>query len=170
MVSLIGMRMKLRRSRNKIFFINEKTKNLVFSFFVCIFATNIKYNSNMYTENKKITDVLELAKNFTPKEWAEFLHLSRKFRKADLPDYENPISTSTDARDLLNILVQTTIDFLKERKLDDVYEVSFSADGLYDSVAYGEWTPSTDASISFVGLQEDEDKDYRVRKLITSYM
>ena len=50
------MRMRLRSSRNKIFFINEKTKNLVFSFFVCIFATNIKYNSNMDTENKKITD------------------------------------------------------------------------------------------------------------------
>lgn len=124
----------------------------------------------MNTENKKIVDVLELAKNFTPKEWAEFLHLSRKYRKADLPDYKSPISTSDDAKDLLNILVNATIDFLKERKLDDVYEVSFGADGLYDSVAYGEWTPSTDASISFVGLQEDEDKDYRVRKLITSYM
>ena len=124
----------------------------------------------MNTENKKIVDVLELAKNFTPKEWAEFLHLSRKYRKADLPEYKNPISTTTDARDLLNILVQTTINFLKERKLDDVYEVSFSADGLYDSVAYGEWTPSTDASISFVGLQEDENKEYRVRKSITSYM
>lgn len=124
----------------------------------------------MNTENKKIVDVLELAKNFTPKEWAEFLHLSRKYRKADLPDYKSPISTSDDAKDLLNILVDATIDFLKERKLDDVYEVSFSTDGLYDSVAYGEWTPSTDASISFVGLQEDENKDYRVRKLITSYM
>ena len=124
----------------------------------------------MNTENKKIVDVLELAKNFTPKEWAEFLHLSRKYRKADLPDYKSPISTSDDAKDLLNILVDATIDFLKERKLDDVYEVSFGADGLYDSVAYGEWVPSTDASISFVGLQEDEDKDYRVRKLITSYM
>lgn len=124
----------------------------------------------MDTENKKVASVLDLAKNFTPKEWAEFLHLSRKYRKADLPDYKNPVSTSTDARDLLNILVQTTIDFLKERKLDDVYEVSFGADGLYDSVDYGEWTPSTDASISFVGLQEDEGKDYRVRKFITSYM
>ena len=124
----------------------------------------------MNTENKKIVDVLELAKNFTPKEWAEFLHLSRKYRKADLPDYKSPISTSDDAKDLLNILVNTTIDFLKERNLDDVYEVSFGADGLYDSVAYGEWTPSTDASISFVGLQEDEDRDYRIRKLITSYM
>ena len=130
----------------------------------------LKYNNNMDTENKKIADVLDLAKNFTPKEWAEFLHLSRKYRKADLPEYKNPISTSADARDLLNILVQTTIDFLKERKLDDVYEVSFGADGLYDSVAYGEWTPSTDASISFVGLQEDEDDDFKVRKLITDYM
>ena len=124
----------------------------------------------MNTENKKIVDVLELAKNFTPKEWAEFLHLSRKYRKADLPEYENPISTHTDARDLLNILVQTTINFLKDKKLDDVYEVSFSADGLYDSVEYGEWTPSTDASISFIGLQDDEDKDFKVRKLITDYM
>ena len=77
----------------------------------------------MITENKKIADVLNLAKNFTPKEWAEFLHLSRKFRKADLPDYKSPISTSDDAKDLLNILVDATIDFLKERKLDDVYEV-----------------------------------------------
>ena len=124
----------------------------------------------MDTENKNITSVLDLAKNFTPKEWAEFLHLSRKYRKADLPEYKNPISTTTDARDLLNILVQTTIDFLKERKLDDVYEVSFGADGLYDSVDYGEWTPSTDASISFVGLQEDDDKEFRVRKTITDYM
>lgn len=124
----------------------------------------------MDTENKKITNVLELAKNFTPKEWAEFLHLSRKYRKADLPEYKNPISTYSDARDLLNILVQTTINFLKERKLGDVYEVSFSADGLYDSVNYGEWTPSTDASISFIGLQDDEDKDFKVRKLITDYM
>ena len=124
----------------------------------------------MNTENKKIVDVLESAKNFTPKEWAEFLHLSRKYRKADLPEYENPISTHTDARDLLNILVQTTINFLKDKKLDDVYEVSFSADGLYDSVEYGEWTPSTDASISFIGLQDDEDKDFKVRKLITDYM
>lgn len=122
----------------------------------------------MNTENKNITDVLNLAKNFTPKEWAEFLHLSRKFRKADLPDYENPISTSNDARDLLNILVQTTINFLKERELNDVYEVSFSADGLYDSVTYGEWTPSTDASISLVGLQEDET-NMRVRKSISEW-
>ena len=122
----------------------------------------------MNTENKNITDVLNLAKNFTPKEWAEFLHLSRKFRKADLPDYENPISTSNDARDLLNILVQTTINFLKERELNDVYEVSFSADGLYDSVTYGEWTPSTDASISLVGLQEDET-NMRVRKNISEW-
>ena len=66
----------------------------------------------MNTENKNITSVLDLAKNFTPKEWAEFLHLSRKYRKADLPEYKNPISTTTDARDLLNILVQTTINFL----------------------------------------------------------
>ena len=124
----------------------------------------------MDTENKKIASVLDLAKNFTSKEWTEFLHLSRKYRKADLPDYKTPISTSDDAKDLLNILVDATIDFLKERKLDDVYEVSFSVDGLYDSVAYGEWTPSTDASISFVGLQEDEDEEYRVRKSITSYM
>lgn len=124
----------------------------------------------MDTENKNITSVLDLAKNFTPKEQAEFLHLSRKYRKADLPEYKNPISTTTDARDLLNILVQTTINFLKERNLYDVYEVGFSVDGLYDSVTYGEWTPSTDASISFVGLQEDDDKEFRVRKTITDYM
>lgn len=124
----------------------------------------------MDTENKNITSVLDLAKNFTPKEWAEFLHLSRKYRKDDLPEYKNPISTTIDARDLLNILVQTTINFLKERNLYDVCEVGFSVDGLYDSVTYGEWTPSTDASISFVGLQEDDDKEFRVRKTITDYM
>ena len=124
----------------------------------------------MTTEREQIAKALDIVKDFTPGEWAEFLHISRKFRKADLPEYENPISTSADAKDLLNILVDATIDFLKERKLDDVYEVSFSADGLYDSVEFGEWTPSTDALISFVGLQKDKKLECMVRKEITEYM
>lgn len=124
----------------------------------------------MTTGREQIAKALDIVKDFTPAEWAEFLHISRKFRKADLPEYENSISTSADAKDLLNILVDATIDFLKERKLDDVYEVSFSADGLYDSVKFGEWTPSTDASISFVGLQEDNKLGCMVRKEITDYM
>ena len=89
----------------------------------------------------------------------------------DLGDYENPITTHNDIRDLQERLVQTCIDFIRERKLTDIYEVGFSADGLEgNALEFGEWVPGIDSYISVAGLQEDENSNWRVRKLIGENM
>jgi hypothetical protein len=89
----------------------------------------------------------------------------------DLGDYENPVTTHNDIRDLQERLVQTCIDFIRERKLRDIYEVGFSADGLEgNAFEFGEWVPGIDSYISVAGLQEDENMNWRVRKLIGENM
>lgn len=59
------------------------------------------------------------------------------------------------------ILVQTVIDFINEKNLKNVDAVSFSADGLIRSAAFGEWTPETDSFLSLEGIVEEKytDKD-----------
>ncbi len=71
-------------------------------------------------------------------------------------DYENPITTKKDLSELLEILVQTTIDFINERDLTDIYSISFGADDLNTSAKHGEWTCATDASIFAYGLGDEE--------------
>lgn len=89
----------------------------------------------------------------------------------DLLDYRNPITNARDIADLQKQLVQTVIDFIKERNLTDVYEVGFHVDGLEDiAIEFGEWMPAMDSSISVVGLQDEPGKKYRVRKLIGEWM
>ena len=70
-------------------------------------------------------------------------------------EYANPKTTKEDLKELLEILVQDTIDFINERELTDIYSVSFGADSLDLSARDGEWTPSTDASIAAYGLGEE---------------
>lgn len=85
----------------------------------------------------------------------------------DLSDYENPVTTHKDIRDLQERLIQTCIDFIRERKLTDIYEVGFSVDGLErNAFEFGEWVPAIDSYISVTGLQNDENANWRVRKLI----
>ena len=89
----------------------------------------------------------------------------------DLGDYENPVTTHNDIRDLQERLVQTCIDFIRERNLTDIYEVGFSADGLEgNALEFGEWVPGIDSYISVAGLQKDENVNWRVRKLIGENM
>jgi hypothetical protein len=92
-----------------------------------------------------------------------------------LQKYESPVTTQQDIIDLHKLLVQTCIDFIKERNLIDIDEVNFNVDGLEgDAIEYGEWTPCMDSCCSVVGLQEDEktrifkskEIKIRVRKLI----
>jgi hypothetical protein len=65
------------------------------------------------------------------------------------------------------LLVQTCINFIKERNLTEIYEVSFGVDGLEnDAIEFGEWTPGIDSSLSVIGLQKEDDDDFRVRKII----
>lgn len=86
---------------------------------------------------------------------------------------ENPKTTENDIKELLEILVQTTIDFIDERGLTDIDGVSFGADGLGDSAKHGEWISSTDASIHVTGWGKGKSKDgteFDVIKLIGNYM
>lgn len=96
-----------------------------------------------------------------------------------LEKYKDPKTKQSDIRDLHNLLVQTCINFIKERELFDINEVSFGVDGLEEGVEYGEWTPGVDSSISVVGLQDDGKSwtdskgvkhPWRVRRLIGESM
>lgn len=84
----------------------------------------------------------------------------------NLDQYKNPITTKEDINDLHKILVKTVLNFMKERKLSDIYEVDFLATGLTDSYDYNEWTPGTDSSLYVVGVQEEEDAKIGVRRMI----
>ena len=87
--------------------------------------------------------------------------------------YKDPKTTKKDMKELLEILVQTTIDFINERGLTDVYSVTFGADDLQGSAKYGEWEPCTDASIHVSGLGTEKGKDgreYSVIQNIGGYM
>ena len=67
-------------------------------------------------------------------------------------DYKNPQTTKEDLGELLEILIQDTIDFIKERGLKDIDGIGFGVDGLQSSAKYGEWTPSSDANIYATGI------------------
>jgi hypothetical protein len=92
-------------------------------------------------------------------------------RHDDLPIYKNPITKIKDIKDLQQDLVECVIKFIKRRNLKDIYEVNFSVDGLEgNAIEFGEWTPTMDSYIQVNGLQEEDGKDYRVRKEIGEYM
>lgn len=99
-------------------------------------------------------------------------------RHDDLPTYEDPITTTVDIMELQHRLVQTCIDFIKEKNLTDIDAVRFNVDGLEDSIEFGEWTPGMDSYIGVEGLQDKTCigkggkpyKSHRVRKFIGEYM
>ena len=98
-------------------------------------------------------------------------------RHDDLPEYINPVTTTDDIKELQKKLVQTCIDFIKEKNLTDIVAVRFNIDGLEDSIEFGEWTPGMDSYIGVEGLQEEtyvgksgESYSFRVRKIIGEYM
>ena len=91
----------------------------------------------------------------------------RVVRHPDLNEYENPITTRAHVKELHHRLVQTTVDYIKENNLSDIWAVSFGVDGLEnDAIKYGEWTPGMDSSLSVEGLQKENGKKYRIRKEI----
>lgn len=53
-------------------------------------------------------------------------------------------------------LVDEVIKFCKEHNLKDVDEFKLSADGLSDSIEFGEWICCTDSSMSMFQLKKDE--------------
>lgn len=91
----------------------------------------------------------------------------------DYDDYKDPQTTKEDIKELLEILVQETIDFINERGLKDIWSVGFSADDLQTSAEYGEWTPATDASLYVSGLGKEKGRngeEYTVTQNIGNYM
>ena len=72
-----------------------------------------------------------------------------------LPNYKNPVTKTEDIKELQQRLVQTCIDFIKERNLIDIDEVSFNVDGLERyAIEFGEWVAQMDSHISVYGIQE----------------
>ena len=108
-----------------------------------------------------------------PDEAKKVFNKETYFYKPDYDDYKDPITTKKDMKELLEILVQTTIDFINERGLTDIYSVGFGADDLQGSAKFGEWEPCTDASIHITGTGKEKGKDgheYTVCQNIGSYM
>ena len=99
-------------------------------------------------------------------------------RHDDLPKYINPVTTTNDIKELQERLVQTCIDFVKEKNLTDIDMVRFNVDGLTgNAIEFGEWVPAMDSYIGVEGLQEDtyigksgNPYTFTVRKFIGEYM
>lgn len=102
-----------------------------------------------------------------PNTWEVDPATVRIIKHDDLPKYEIPVTTTKDIKELQQRLVQTCIDFIKERDLFDIYAVRFNVDGLRDSIEFGEWTPGMDSYIGVEGLQDElfEYKPGRMRRL-----
>ena len=59
-----------------------------------------------------------------------------------MDDYENPVTTIQDIKDLQQLLAQSLINFVDDRNLSDIDEVSFYFDGVQDSVKAMDWSPA----------------------------
>jgi hypothetical protein len=68
------------------------------------------------------------------------------------------LTTHDDIRELQDRLVQTCIDFINEKGLTDIYDVSFNADSLAESAEYGSWQPCTDSYIKVEGLGHENHR------------
>ena len=84
------------------------------------------------------------------------LTLGRVCFSERIPDGKEKIDDDV-LNELHHILVQTVIDFVKEKDLKNVWAVRFSADSLQDSANFGIWSPETD---SYLGVEGIEDVPY----------
>lgn len=71
-----------------------------------------------------------------------------------------------DTNDLHFLLVETIIDFIKERQLKEVEEIVFRVDSLQESVKHGSWHPSTDSSLVLYGYKVNGNKTLPSREII----
>jgi hypothetical protein len=72
----------------------------------------------------------------------------------EVPRVKEEILKDDDVCELHDILVQTVIDYINEKGWKEVDAISFGADGLIASSEYGEWTPSTDSSLTIEGIKD----------------
>ena len=104
-----------------------------------------------------------------PNKWEVVPESVKIYKGTSLSSYTDPVTTIDNIKELQEILVRTTIDYIKEKQLSDVWAVHFGVDGLTSAIEYGEWVPQMDSSISVEGLQEEDGKEFKVRKLIGEY-
>ena len=117
-----------------------------------------------------INEILKLVDSLTKEERELYVRkYNRKYEFTSLDDYENPITTIQDIKDLQRVLIQSTIDFIGNRKLTDIDEISFYFDSAQDSAEANDWSPLSDSSISVVGLQEEKNSGMTARRLIGKY-
>lgn len=63
-------------------------------------------------------------------------------------------TTKEHIKELQERLVQTCIDYINEKGLDDIYQVRFNADSLAESAKYGSWQSCTDSYIGVEGIRD----------------
>ena len=73
------------------------------------------------------------------------------------------------AKELQERLVQTCLDFIREKGDKYILRVEFSADELQESAKEGKWMPCTDSSITLEGIIFDEQLKTSVKMEIGSY-
>lgn len=136
-------------------------------------AQEAKRIARMNSYSKKLKATINLFEELTEDEKKAFNRETCARIMSDRDLIANPQTTKKDMKELLEILVQTTIDFIKERGLKDLDSVGFSADSLQESSKYSEWTPATDASIRVYGQEKkvgSDGNEYYVENLIGEYL
>ena len=132
--------------------------------------TPVEEKEKSSIKEEKINEILKLVDSLTKEERELYVRkYNRKYEYKPLDDYENPTTTIQDIKDLQQVLIQSAIDFISDRNLTDIDEISFYFDSAQDSVKANDWSPLSDSSISVVGLQEEKDTGMTARRLIGKY-
>lgn len=132
---------------------------------------NSKYKQPKLTPFEEILD-RQYGKPGTPKRDAFEKELDefREKMESNSDGYPTEIPRQDDlAKELLERLVQTCLDFIKEKGDKYIWRVEFSADELQESAKEGKWMPCTDSFITLEGIVFDESVKYAVRKEIGHY-
>lgn len=132
---------------------------------------NSKHKQPKLTPFEEILD-RQYGKPGTPKRDAfeKELNEFREKIESNSEGYPTEIPRQDDlAKELQERLVQTCLDFIKEKGDKYIWRVEFTADELQESAKEGKWMPCTDSFITLEGIVFDENVKYIVRKEIGHY-
>jgi hypothetical protein len=92
-------------------------------------------------------------------EWIKVVPDSVTLRACtEMENFPNSKMREEDLYYLWESMVQTIIDVCKEKKLNEIDELSFSIDDLKSSIEYGRWVPASDASLRIIGYHNSQRK------------
>ena len=86
---------------------------------------------------------------------------------SELKNYTNPITKKEHIKELQEVLIQATIDYINKYNLRDIDEVNINMNGLTGSALEGKWLPCTDSYIEVIGLERGDK--YLERRIIGDY-